>query len=91
MIKIKWEASNYFGPRIRKVESVKEDRYFVYLKGEGDNCHLKKTDDKKYCNTFKEAKKFLLKYFTEQVDRYSHCLKTAEEYLDEAKKLTPLE
>jgi len=85
MIKIKYEASNYFGPKIRKVKIIDEDKRFVCL--EDGDWRLMKFDGRKYCNTFEKAKQFLVVYYTKQIDYHNRCLKTAENYLDEADNL----
>lgn len=82
---IKYEAVSFFGPKIRKVEVVSETESRVYLEeDEGDYRH-KISPGRKYCDTFDEAKKFLVEHFTKQTAHYRRCFENAKNYLDDAK------
>ena len=83
MNKIKWEARAFFGPKIRKVEVVKETKGFVWLKEDDAHPRLKKAHAGKYYGTFEEAKRFLLEFFTNRAAYHRHCLAAAEKDLNE--------
>jgi len=84
---IKYEATSFFGPKIRKVEVVRETESLIYLKkDEGDYRH-KISPDRKYCDTFDEAKWFLVKHLAKQVNHYRCCLETAKTHLNDAEDM----
>lgn len=85
---IKYEACTHFGPKIRKVEVVSETKGFVFLKEDDEGTKRQKyRPDRRYCDTFEEAKFFLEIYFTEQIGYHRRCLKMAKNFLGKAKEL----
>ncbi len=83
---IKYEAGTHFGPKIRKVEVVSETERLIRFEEDGIVVgHLKVRPDRRYCDTFEEAKHFLEMYFTEQIGYHRRCLEMAKRFLGNAK------
>jgi len=74
VVLIKYEATFYAGPKIRKVEVVDQTERLVRFVDNGIAvARLKNATNRKYCNTFEEATHFLIAYFTEQVRYHRSC------------------
>jgi hypothetical protein len=82
-IMIKYLAEDWYSPTIKQIETLKEtEKSFWYDNG---NRSLKETNDQKLCDTFDQAKSWLLKRHEHKVSGVRHQLEDAKSKLGNVK------
>lgn len=82
---VKYKACNYAWEPIQKVEIDRETDASVWVNG---SRRSKKSDGVRYCDTFNEAKQFLLSHSTAKLETAKRELRYAQETHDKTLALT---